>query len=130
MTAPFLALVLLSFASVQSLVMRAVLPSEGMTPICGAAPVEGAMPAMAMDNSASFATASHAHVHGSSRGRKASCPYCAAAAHAPITGQTPPLRFANGFVFATYQVVASLGPRGPPTVQPRARGPPVPHLTA
>ena len=138
MTAALVALLMLSFASVQSIVMQATMPPSGdMTPLCGdladkAPPASEAMsmPGMDMDQAIKAAAPSHEHHSGASHGHKSSCPYCAAASHAPILGNAIPLRHAVGFVFTAFRVVASHGPRGPPACQPRARGPPVDPLTA
>ncbi len=54
----------------------------------------------------------------------AACSYCAAAAHAPILTASAPLQPSLAVAFAAFRTAAVQGPRGPPSVQPRARGPP------
>ena len=128
MAAALLALALLSFASVQSAVMRAAMsPLDDMARVCGPA-LDGTSSMAGMSMAGSMAPKAQ-HAQRSTKGRKPSCPFCAAAAHPPIVGQTPPLQFASGFVFAAYRAAASHEARGPPALQPRARGPPAPPLT-
>jgi hypothetical protein len=125
MAAALLALLMLSHADVKSAVMQAAMADPArMAPIC-MGPMAGggvamAMPGMSLDPTPALHLAGHKSGHG----RKASCPYCSAAAHAPILGGVAPLRVATAFTFAAYRTVSSHGPRGPPARQPRARGPP------
>jgi hypothetical protein len=130
LAAALLALVLLSFASVQSIVMQATMPASGeMERICGegltgVSPASMRMSGMGLRSATSAADPTHKAEHG----RKAACPYCAAAAHAPIIGQAIPLRHASDFVYTAFQIIAGHGPRGPPRCEPRARGPPLAAL--
>lgn len=59
------------------------------------------------------------------------CEFCAASAHAPLQADAPrslpPVSVAS---IPPYATQAGLGPRGPPAVTPKARGPPALLLTA
>jgi hypothetical protein len=131
--AALLALALLSYASVQSAVMQLVMVSPlAAMPMCDAGRSGGeAMDGMAAPAVAP-ATASAAH-HGRqgpdpSPNRPPACPYCAVASHAPVmAGVVAPPQVAV-FVYAVYRIVTLQGARGPPVLQPRARGPPVQTL--
>ena len=126
---------MLSFASVQSIVMRAEMAASDAMPVCGVFG-EGAagpfMPGMTMGSRLSTAEPAKPVKPGqrAPHGHTAACPYCAAAAHAPVMMAMTPLRTSTTFVFTAFRVVASHGPRGPPARQPRARGPPAYPLTA
>ena len=131
--AALFALAMLSFASVQSIVMQAAMASSGaMIPICGKVDPSSAeavaVAGMAMQRA--IASSAHRHHQDAPQGHHAACAYCAAAGHAPILSQAVPLRPSTQCVFAAFQQVASLGPRGPPALPPRARGPPIDLLTA
>ena len=126
-----LALAMLSFASVQSIVMQAFMTSSGTTaPTCGEKPADGSatsasMPGMGMEPAAS----PRGHGPHPPPGHGTACPYCVAAAHVPIIGDVvPPRRFVN-FVFVAFPMPANRGARGPPAREARARGPPLPFLT-
>ncbi len=119
LTAALMALLLLSYASVRSIVMQAAMAAPP------GASADAAL-AMAMPM-ASVAPARMAPAHAPASHHRASsnaCPYCAAAAHAPIIGQAAPWRASTAFSFTAFRTVASRGARGPPAFRPRARGPP------
>ncbi len=122
-----MALAMLGYAAVQSTVMQVAMVAAPVgPPMCdGAMAVAG----MSMGGNAR-ASAPRGHAAGSERGHKAACPYCAAAAHAPLVATAAPLRASTALVFTGFRVVAGHGPRGPPAFQPRARGPPAEPLTA
>jgi hypothetical protein len=131
--AALFALLMLSFASVQSIVMQAAMAAAGdVMPICGAVDPGDAMTvSMArLDIQRAVAGSAHDRSSGVPHQHPAACPYCAAAGHAPILAQTVPLRQATLCEFTAYRQVASLGPRGPPAQPPRARGPPLNPPTA
>lgn len=132
--AALLALAMLSYASIRSAVMQAVMAAGDASSPAAADMTGMSMAGMSMEGRGAEAStalqgrnAAHRHGHG----HKAACPYCAAAAHAPTMTVVSPLRACVAFVFTAFRVAASRGPRGPPAVQPRARGPPAVHpLTA
>lgn len=133
MTAALVALLMLSFASIQSIVMQATMPISGeMTPICGHADsvtaMAVAMTLMRADHASAASTDDHRS--GLPHPHQAACPYCAAASHAPILGSVVAIRPSTNCIFTAFRTAASLGPRGPPAAQPRARGPPSYPLTA
>ena len=115
-----MALLMLSYASVQSQLMRMTAAAAVTQPMCdgSADPAMAAMQMAAGPAKASTGHPSKGHAPGKS------CPYCAAAAHPPIMGTATPWRAPSAFTFTAFRVVASHGPRGPPACQPRARGPP------
>ncbi len=129
--AALIALVMLSYASVQSILMQTAMAFGGdASPICGAtAAIEAATPMLGMAMGSGPTSSRQTRFHRPEHG-KAACPYCAAAAHAPVITTAAPLRASATFVFAAFRVMASHGPRGPPSRQPRARGPPADPLTA
>jgi hypothetical protein len=113
--AGLLAVALLSFAFAQSVVMRAT----------------GSMPAgmtMAICTSAGTAHATVGHDVPGNKPQKA-CPYCAAAAHAPVCGTVASVSRSVAVAWTTYAALQPLGPRGPPEFTPSARGPPPAALT-
>ncbi len=125
-----LALAMLSFASVQSIVMQAFMTSSGTTaPTCGEKPADGSatsasMPGMEMEPAAPLRDGPRPP-----SGHGTACPYCVAAAHVPIIGDVvPPRRFVD-FVFVAFPMPANRGARSPPAREVRARGPPLPFLT-
>ncbi len=133
MTAALFALLMLSFASVQSIVMQVTMPAPvEISPICGhadpATAMAVAMTLMRADQAS--AASSHDHRSGLPHPHRAACPYCAAAGHAPILGSVIGVRHSTNCIFTAFRTAASLGPRGPPAAQPRARGPPSYPLTA
>ena len=58
-------------------------------------------------------------------GKPANCGYCAAAAHAPLLAFAEPVRPSCAVAFTEFRDLGVHGPRGPPALQPRARGPPL-----
>jgi hypothetical protein len=133
MTAALFALLMLSFASVQSIVMQVTMPAPvEISPICGHADPATAMAVAMTLMRADQASAASSHDHGSGlpHPHQAACSYCAAAGHAPILGSVVAVRHSTNCVFTAFRTAASLGPRGPPAAQPRARGPPSDPLTA
>ena len=116
---------MLTYASIRSTVMQVEMASPAaMASLCGGK--AGAMSGMgpARDwTPPSAPGVKHGGVHSTA------CPYCAVAGHLPILGDATPLRVPTAFVFTAFRVVAGHGPRGPPTLQPRARGPPTDPLT-
>jgi hypothetical protein len=120
--AALLALLLLSFATVQSVIMRAnTWPPDAMTLICGSHPTDKAAPD---ERTNAVAWPPTEHRSGAGHPHAASCPFCAAAAHVPILEYAFPLPHAASFLFTAFQLPASHGPRGPPARRARARGPP------
>ncbi len=118
--AALIALLMLSYASVQSSVMQIAMAGAVGQPMRDGP--SGAMAAMDAMEAGPAKASSPAPPKGHAPAK--SCPYCAAAAHPPVIGTAAPWRAPSAFVFAAFRVVASHGPRGPPTRQPRARGPP------
>jgi hypothetical protein len=57
------------------------------------------------------------------------CPYCAAAAHAPLCASIEPIAQSSAVAWTAYLALRPLGPRGPPARAPNARGPPPAILT-
>ena len=105
-----LAVALLSFASAQSIVMQAAGPAPGgMT--------------MAICTSAGLAHVNAGH-HAPADNAHKTCPYCAAAAHAPLCALTAPIPPSSLVAWTAYVALRPLGPRGPPARAPNARGPP------
>ena len=127
--AALLAVLMLSFATVRSVVMQAAMSlQDDLAPMClgnpGDEAADSSMAGMDMGQAGTADPASRDHRPDGVHGDKARCPYCAAAAHPPIPGHATPLPHVVDFVFAPFRVVASQGPRGPPAREPRARGPP------
>ena len=118
--AAIIAVLLLSYAFVQSTVMQAAAATPASaTPICG-------MPDMAGMGGA-FADAGKAAGHGA---HHAACPFCTAAANPPLVAAVILAPIPSAFVFVTFVALESHGPRGPPAREPRARGPPTAPVTA
>jgi hypothetical protein len=113
--AALLAVALFSLAYVQSLVMR--MPGD----------MQGGV-TMAVCTSTGMA---HVHVHHGAPTDTAqkACPFCAAAAHAPVSGSVAPIPLSTSVAWTTYAALRPLGPRGPPEFAPHARGPPQAALT-
>ena len=132
LAAALIALVMLSYASVQSIVMQTAMAFGADTsPLCGAATAGEDSISMSGMGVGRTATASpHSRSRPQEHGHRVACPYCAAAAHAPVITTVAPLQISTAFVFAAFRVTAGRGPRGPPACQPRARGPPADPLTA
>lgn len=111
--AALLAVALLLFAGVRSTLMQAQTAASprGGTPSCmnmgGArgAPSKPEKPAKA-------------------------CAFCAVAAHLPVCGSAPAPAPPATVAWLAWRPAAGLGPRGPPALDPRARGPPTPPLIA
>ena len=113
--AALLAVALLSFASVQSIVMQAA--------------GDGSMP-MAMDpDCPMMGGAKTAPQSPADKGTQAPCAFCAAAGQAPLTPTVAVLSAPVGVVWSLRPIPISLGPRGPPAFRPKARGPPSLPLT-
>ncbi len=113
--AALLAVALFSFAYVQSLVMR----------------MSGDMPGgmtIAVCTSTGMA---HVHLHpgAPAHAPQKACPFCAAAAHAPVCGSVSPIPLSTAVAWTTYAALRPLGPRGPPEFTAHARGPPQAALT-
>jgi hypothetical protein len=104
-----LAVALFSLAAVRSIEMQVAMNAPGAsTPLCGM---------MAMGHAAHQETAPH------QKGAVA-CAFCAAAAHAPIGAAPPAVRASSTIAWASYATLTPLGPRGPPSITARSRGPP------
>ena len=133
--AALVALLMLAYASVQSSVMQVAMAAAAARPLnagAGDAPMS-AMTGMETTQATPALRAGFAqgHAHGGhAHAPTKSCPYCAAAAHAPLIETGALWRAPSAFSFAAFRAVASHGPRGPPARQPRARGPPTPPLRA
>ena len=135
--AALLAVALFAFAAVQSVVMqarRAVDPAMTMTMADTSTPDMPDMPGMSMSmsmpNCDHMNAAPPASDHGSQPGKgQAACPYCAAAAHLPLCAGAPAMPVVSSVAWAAYTLRPSLGPRGPPVFEPKARGPPESPLT-
>ena len=126
--AALIALLMLSYASVQSTVMQAAMGAPagaGSSSHTDPDPMAG----MVMPGPAQAEASRSAHAAKPGHANPAACPYCSAAAHLPILGAAAPLRAPSVIRFAALRVAAGHGPRGPPARQPRARGPPSDPLT-
>jgi len=105
-----LAVALFSFAYTQSIVMQASEATpDGMT--------------MAICTSAGLAHVSVNHGVPTDKPQQ-TCPYCAAAAHAPVCVAIASVPQSSAVAWTAYAVLRPLGPRGPPARAPNARGPP------
>ena len=115
LAAAFVALMMLSYASVRSVVMQVAMCDGRM-----------AMPAMTMSAMTMSAgtTAHAARAHPATPAPAKPCPYCATAAHPPLVSQPAPLLSSSAVRFVAYPLSALHGPRGPPARRPRARDPP------
>ncbi len=109
--AAFLALTLLGFASVRSIVMQAV----------AAAPASPAAQSPCADMAGMNAPAK-----GSAPAGKVSkaCVYCAAAAHLPVCATAVTVAASTAVEWAAYGLGHATGPLGPIPFAPKARGPP------
>lgn len=130
-----LALLMQSFASVQSILMQATMSASGyMVPICSDrvddGPAKVSVPGLNGDQSGAVGTPPHDHGPGAPHSHESVCPFCAASVHAPIIWQAAPLRPAMSFVFIAFHFVTNHSPRGPPACVFRARAPPAIPLTA
>ncbi len=144
--AALMALALLSYASVQSIVMQGSMVAPATTGVDASsgrggmamsdfAPTAMTAGAMQMDMpQMGVSTMGSPGAHEARRAgprpahgvatHRAACPFCSAAAHLPILTGGVPIRVSQVVAFAAFRLVASHGPRGPPAPQPRARGPP------
>ena len=115
-----LAVAMLSYASTKSIVMQAVDASPlGMPVICSA------HMSMAGGSLAEGAIGRQAHLpNAPGKGKPAVCPYCSAAAHAPVLASIVPLSHAAAVVWLAWPLSVVDGPRGPPAFEAKARGPP------
>ncbi|MDB5446704.1 MAG: hypothetical protein JWQ97_2021 [Phenylobacterium sp.] len=68
--------------------------------------------------------------HGKGGAPHETCAFCSAAAHAPICGTVAPIVAPMTVRYIAWRAHRPLGPRGPPAVNARARGPPAARLTA
>ncbi|MEI9890625.1 MAG: DUF2946 family protein [Caulobacteraceae bacterium] len=109
----FVAMALLSLASVQSILMQAAddSPFAGW-PICSSGGPAQSVPQTPADKAA-----------------HAACGFCAAASQAPLLSTAPDVATPASVVWTPRPALASLGPRGPPRFRPRARAPPALLLT-
>ena len=126
--AALIALLMLSFASLQSIIMQVAQGPPGAAMlICGKVDPSGATAVATAGMQLHLAVAASAPTHpqGGPHQHHNLCLYCSAAGHAPVLAHAALLRAASACEFPVYQSVASLGPRGPPAQQPRARGPPI-----
>jgi hypothetical protein len=125
--AALLAVALFAFAAVQSVVMQAVMAAEPDMAMSMADMPGMSMPMPGCPNMGAMQTDSG---HGSQTDKgQAVCPYCAAAAHLPLCAGAPAIPLVSAVAWAAYTVSPSLGPRGPPALEPKARGPPETPLT-
>jgi hypothetical protein len=113
--AALLAVALLGFAYVQSLVMQ----------------MPGDMPGRVTIAICTSTGMAHVNVgHGvPSQKPQTACPYCAAAAHAPVPASVAPMPASTSVAWISYVAIQPLGPRGPPGFAAKARGPPQAALT-
>jgi hypothetical protein len=112
--AAFIAVIALSFASIQSTVMQVSASSNnGPMVMCG-------------DGSTAPSHANHGAPAGDTQ---KSCPICSAVAHAPLCAATIHVPVSSAIAWIAYVAVRPLGPRGPPAVAPKARDPPLTLLT-
>ena len=111
--AAFLALTLLGFASVRSMVMQAAPALPAAQSPCADmagmnAPAKGGAPAGKVSKA---------------------CVYCAAAAHLPVCATAVAIAASTAVEWAAYAVGHPTGPLGPIPFTPKARGPPPPSPT-
>jgi hypothetical protein len=117
-----LAVAMLSYASTKSIVMQATDTSPlGMSVICSA---QMAAKTIVFGDNATGRLVRLPVAPGKSK--PAVCPYCSAAAHAPVLASVVPLTHATTVEWLTWSPSTVNGPRGPPAFEPRARGPPSP----
>ncbi len=103
------ALIMLSLAVGRSIVMQAADAAPGAAGIlCTAAGL-------------TRATLDHgAPLHG----KRPACPFCAVASHTPTDAAISPLPQASAIAWIAYPATPTNGARGPPILEPKARGPP------
>jgi hypothetical protein len=122
-----LAVALFSFATVRSVSMQAVMAASS-TPM----PMPMSMPAsmpMSMRGPISTCGAMGADPAAPHKKVPATCPFCAAAAHAPICTAFAFVLPSSTVAWAAYAALRPLGARGPPAFTPKSRGPPALLLT-
>ncbi len=131
------ALLMQQFALVQSILMQATGSAVGyLVPICHDNTDEDSAAnfitaaALIVDQADAAGTRPHGPPPGAPHTHDAACPFCAAAAHAPIIAHATLLHHAVSFVFVAFHLAANNSPRGPPARQFRARDPPADPLTA
>ena len=111
--AALLAVALFSLAFTQSVVMQDA----------------GAVPGMTMVNCPGMASMGMNASHGVPTDKSQNtCPFCAAAAHAPLCAATIWIPRSSAVAWTAYPALRPLGPRGPPSRTPNARGPPHPAV--
>jgi hypothetical protein len=113
--AAFFAVALLTFAGVKSTAMQAL--DAAAVPTTVSCPD---MPGMVMTVPAPITKGGD----GAHKTTAATCAFCVAAAHAPLHTVTEPLRAPIAVAWIAPPPVSDHSPRGPPLVQPKARGPP------
>jgi hypothetical protein len=121
-----LAVALLSYASTKSIVMQAMDASPaGMSVICSAQMGAG------MSTFVDDATGRLVRIPvAPGKGKPAVCPFCSAAAHAPLLASIIPFAHSSAVEWLTWSPSTINGPRGLPAFEARARGPPVLLATA
>ena len=108
MTAAFLAVALLSFATIKSVVMQAADASPFASAHC--------MAGMAMDGGGKTSPAKSA---------ASACAFCSVAAHAALVSVAEPIACPVSMVWRPRPLPRASGIRGPPEHVPSARGPPL-----
>ena len=117
--AAILAVVLLTFASIQSVVMQA---AEAAAP---AMPANCPMGMAGMDMSMPGMDMTHEGGAPAEKGGGAKvCAFCSAAAHAALLTLAAPLPVSIAVAWLTYAPTATRGVADPPPFLPKARGPP------
>ena len=114
--AAFLAVALLAFAGVKSTVMQAQMAQAESLALCGPGSTMAGMD-MGADESGAKSDPARSAAHKA-------CDFCSAAAHAPTLSFAAVFHAPTAVAFHPAAVVASLGPRGPPSFRPTATGPP------
>jgi hypothetical protein len=129
-----LTLALFSFAGARSVVMQATMSGPVMSGPVMSGPVMPGLamsgPAMSLPMCGNLAGAHASPAKGGVHQTAAACAFCAAAAHAPVCSDANLLRSAVSVAWILYTPASNLGPRGPPDVAAKARGPPPALLTA
>jgi hypothetical protein len=111
--AAFFAVALLTLAGVKATVMQAQADSAPPMTVAMACPDMPGMGDMAKGNG----DAGH-------KTTAATCPFCIAAAHVPLQSLAEPIPAPACVAWIAPPLVSDHSPRGPPRVQPKARGPP------
>ncbi len=131
MAVALFALLMMSFASVQSAVMQASMASGGdMMSICGDVNPPAARSIAVADAvlQRSVAPSTNDHGPGAPHHHEPACPFCAVAGHTPVLAYVPPIRPSTVCAFIAFHLPASQRPLAL-AFQTRARGPPVSPLT-